>query len=164
MKKNKILKIGIITVISGIIIAGSIGLYMFNMPKRNVQDTKTDFSLSSTQIVNEYLLDNKTANEKYLAEDGDSKILQVSGKISKISEDYTGLKVVLLREDGAKAGVSCSFTTETSSQVEDLKTGDIVVIKGVIRSGASYDEDLEIYENVILEKCSLITKYYINHN
>jgi hypothetical protein len=164
MKTSKHFKTLAIIAAVGIIGAVSVVLYMVNMPQRNVQSAKVDYSVNSTQIVSEYLSDNQASNTKYLSEDGDSKILEVSGIISKISEDYNGLKVVLLKDADADAGVSCSFTTETSSQTADLKVGDIVVIKGVIRSGASYDEDLELYENVILEKCSVVTKYSINHN
>jgi hypothetical protein len=42
------------------------------------------------------------------------------------------------------------------SNNEELKIGTKVSIKGVIRSGAGYDEDLDMYEDVILEKCDLI--------
>jgi hypothetical protein len=34
--------------------------------------------------------------------------------------------------------------------------GQAITVKGVIRSGASYDEDLEMYENVILEKSDIV--------
>jgi hypothetical protein len=44
----------------------------------------------------------------------------------------------------------------TNSQVDDSLVGKEVTVKGVIRSGAAYDEDLEMYEHVILEKCSLV--------
>ncbi len=33
----------------------------------------------------------------------------------------------------------------------------MIKVKGVIRSGANYDADLEMYEHVIMEKCDLIT-------
>ena len=37
-----------------------------------------------------------------------------------------------------------------------FKIGDTVKVKGVIRSGAEYDEDLDLIENVIIEKSALI--------
>ena len=117
MKKRKIIKVAIITIALGITIAGSAAYYMFNMPHRNVQKADADFTLTTTQIVNEYLTDKMVANEKYLAADGDSKILAITGTISKISDDFNGQKVVLLKNDNDKAGVSCSFTKETNSSV-----------------------------------------------
>ncbi len=158
MKKKKIIRIGIITAVAGIVIAGAVGLYMFNMPHRDVQSTEADFSLNSSEIVAEYLADASAANNKYLAADGDSKVLEVTGTVSKISEDFDGQKVVLLKAASDKAGVSATFTPETNANAEKLQVGQSITIKGVIRSGAAYDSDLELYENVILEKSDVVTK------
>lgn len=156
MKKRKIIKAVIITVVIGIIGAGVIGYYMFNKPHRNVQNVDADYALSSSQVVTEYLTDKIAANEKYLSADGDSKILAVTGTVNKISDDFNGQKVVLLKNENDKAGVSCSFTKETNGSVAELKIGQTATIKSVIRSGASYDDDLEMFENVILEKSNLL--------
>lgn len=157
MKKKTLKVFGIITLI-GIVIAAGIAFYMFNMPHRDVQSTKTDYSLTSTQLVNEYLSNADTANEKYLQEEGDSKILAVTGTIMSISEDQNNQKVILLREKTGKAGVSCTFTEKTNNHTKSLQIGQTVTIKGVIRSGAGYDEDLDMYEDVIMEKCDLINQ------
>ena len=158
MKKKKILKIAAILIIAGVIIGGSIGLYMFNMPQRNVQTAKVDYTLTGSQIVAEYLAGKEAANKKYLSGDGNSKILVITGTVNKISDDFNGQKVVLLKETGDKAGVSAAFTEETSHNADDLQIGSTASIKGVIRSGASYDNDLGLYENVILEKCDVVKK------
>ena len=158
MKKKKILKIAALIIIAGLVIGGGTGLYMFNMPQRNVLTAKTDYSLTASQIVEEYLADKDAANNKYLSGDGNSKILVITGAVNKISEDFNGQKVVLLKETGDKAGISASFTAETSRNADGLQIGSTVSIKGVIRSGASYDSDLELYENVILEKCDVVKK------
>ncbi|MFW5762271.1 MAG: OB-fold protein [Cyclobacteriaceae bacterium] len=158
MKKKKIFKIVAIVGIAGVLIGGGIGLYMFNMPHRNVQSASADYSLKSSEIVAEYLSDKDAANQKYLAADGDSKILEVTGIIAKISEDFNGNKVLLLKEEGEAAGVSATFTAETNQNIQGLSQGQTITVKGVIRSGASYDEDLEMYEHVILEKSNVINK------
>lgn len=155
---KKIIKLGIIVVVAGVVIAGAIGFYMFNMPHRDVQSTKADFSLNSNEIVAEYLANAETANNKYLAADGESKVLEITGTVNKISENFDGQNVVLLKADSDKAGVSATFTPETNANAEKLQVGQSVIIKGVIRSGAAYDSDLELYENVILEKSDVITK------
>lgn len=158
MKRKKIIRIGLIVAVAGIVVAGAIGLYMFNMPHRDVQSAKADYSLTSSQIVAEYLSDTETANTKYLAADGDSKILEITGTVNKISDNFDGLKVVLLKAADDKAGVSATFIAETNSNAEKLLVGQSVTLKGVIRSGAAYDEDLELYENVILEKSDVVSK------
>jgi len=157
MKKKKILKIALIVIGVGILIGGSVGYYMFNKPARDVQNTKTDFSYNASEIVNEYLTDAQKANDKYLDEAGNSKVLEISGVVANISEDFNNQKVILLKAETDKAGVSCTFTQETNSSIQSVKIGDKITIKGVIRSGASFDEDLEMYENVIIEKSNIIS-------
>ncbi len=158
MKKKRIFKLLAILVISGIIIGGAVAIYLFNMPQRDIQASEVDYELTSTEIVNEYLNDFDAANQKYLALDGESKILVITGLISNISEDFNGQKVVLLKNVEDKAGVNATLTPESELQIEDLKIGDKISVKGVIRSGASYDDDLEMYENIILEKATIIEK------
>jgi len=158
MRKKKLIRIAIIVIAGGILIGGSATIYIFNMPHRDVLASEADYSLSNTQIISEYLGNSQAADNKYLSDDGDSKILEISGTISRISEDYNSQKVLLLKEEGDKAGVSATFTAETNHKVANLEIGENVTVKGVIRSGASYDEDLGFYENVILEKCDIITQ------
>lgn len=140
----------------GVLIALGVAYYMFNLPHRDVQAAQIDFRLSSTEIVNQYLADAPSANDKYLQEGGDSKILAITGKIFSIREDLNHQKVVLLKNAKEHAGVSCTFTKVAGVRVENLDIGQTITVKGVIRSGAGYDEDLGLYEDVILEKCDVI--------
>ena len=87
-----------------------------------------------------------------------SKVLEISGIVAVISEDFNHQKVVLLKSATDKAGVSASFTKETNSHTDNVKVGDKITIKGVIRSGASFDSDLGMYENVIIEKSDIVSK------
>lgn len=155
-KKKKIFKIVAILMMAGLLTGVIIILYMFNMPQRNVQNSDTDFSLTTSQLVSEYLSNAKAANDKYLAEDGDSKILEITGTVATMSENFNGQKVILLKEDTDKAGINCIFLAETGANAVNLKIGETTTIKGVIRSGAAYDEDLELYEHVILDKCDVV--------
>ncbi len=156
MAKRKFFKWLFILVITAVVVAGGIGLYLFNKPHRDVQAASIDFSISSEALVQEFLNNPSNANEKYLDETGDSKIIAVSGTVHSISKDMKEQFVLLLKTDTAKVGVSCTFTIETNSHVQKIKSGDHVTVKGVIRSGAGYDKDLELYEDVVLEKCDLI--------
>jgi cytochrome c-type biogenesis protein CcmE len=158
MKRKKIIKAVLILIVVGILTGGGVVFYMFNMPHRNVQASETDYVLNAGQLVAEYLLDPTAANEKYLDDSGDSKILEISGMVASVSVDYNSQKVVLLKTPDNKAGISCTFTQETNASLNDIKEGQHVIVKGVIRSGAAYDEDLQMYENVIMEKCDIVSK------
>lgn len=155
-KRKKLIR-KVIIAISVVAVAGlSYAGYMFFKPHRDVQSASTDFTLQASTIVAEYLANPEQANEKYLDDAGLSKILEVTGTVASITEDFNNQKVVLLKSAGDKAGVSATFTTETNISAEALKVGQTVKIKGVIRSGASYDENLEFYENVIMEKSDVV--------
>jgi RecG-like helicase len=153
MKRIKIMGL----VLLGLLIVGlGIALYLFNMPHRNVVGSNADFYLTTSTIVHEYLENPTAANAKYLNEEGESKILAVTGTVQSIDEDMNQQKVILLMEANDKAGVSCTFTQNTNKHADNIKIGQQITVKGVIRSGASYDADMELYEDVILEKCDII--------
>lgn len=156
MSKKQIFKILLALGAVGVLIGGGIALYMFNMPHRDVQAAKADYEITGSTLVAEYLDNPEQANSKYLDEEGDSKILIVSGTVADITDDLNAQKVVLLKAEGDKAGVSCTFTASTNAAAETLKTGQYVRIKGVIRSGAGFDGDLDLYEDAVLEKCDLM--------
>lgn len=155
MNRQKIIRILLYTIALMVVVAAAIAHYLFNKPHRDVAEADIDFQVSATSLVTEYLQSPATANQKYLAEDGESKILAVTGKVANIDKDLNGQSVLTLRDDAQKAGVSCTFTSSTNEQTEHISIGDIITVKGVIRSGAGYDEDLDLYEDVILEKCSI---------
>lgn len=148
-------KIFIFIILLVLIAIGYVG-YVWYMPHRNIQNTKAFATIEATALVNEFLSDSKKATNLYLDSEGESKVLIITGRIASISKDQLGQKVLVLKNPSEKMGVSCTFTIETNKQVVNLKIGDTVKIKGVIRSGAEYDEDLDLAENVIVEKSSLI--------
>ncbi len=157
-KKKKIVRIVLLTILFGAIIGGGIFLYLWNMPHIDVQAQKADFSVSSTSIVNEYLNNEKAANDKYLSDEGDSKIFIIKGTVKSKDTDMNNQVTVLLQDANDKAGVKCVFTAETNKNADALQIGQQTAIKGIIRSGAKYDGDLELYENVLLEKCDVVTE------
>ena len=152
--KSKHLRIKLLLVALAILVIGTtVVLYLYFQPHRNVQETKTDFSYPASEIVNEYIANPEAANNKFLDQEGDSKIIEVKGKVAELSTNFNGNLVVLLSDTLAPAGVSCTFLNSPSSP--SLVLGQEVIIKGVIRAGASYDSDLDMYEHVILEECAL---------
>jgi hypothetical protein len=156
MKKKKIIKIVLGVGAVGLIAALLIAIYMFNKPHRNVQEAGVDFRSSATELVAEYLNDYQASNQKYLDDEGNSKIMAVTGTVHSITKDMNNQWVVLLKSEGDKAGVSCTFSAATNDSADKLTVGQTVTIKGVIRSGAGYDADLDLYEDVIIEKSDVL--------
>ena len=69
----------------------------------------TDYSYELSTIVSEQLADPYKANQKYLEERGNSKILEVTGMVAKNSEDFKGQTLILLKTDKDKAGINSTF-------------------------------------------------------
>lgn len=156
IKKRR--KLILLTVLILALLGGSYAFYLWNMPHIDVQAQKADVTIDVSSIVNEYLKDEKKANEHYLSEEGDSKIFVVKGVVKSKDVDMNNQITVLLQGENDKAGVKCVFMASSNKNAEMLHLGQIVSIKGIIRAGAKYDSDLELYENVLLEKCDIISE------
>jgi hypothetical protein len=138
-----------------LIIIGA-GLYIFFKPHRNVQRTDAFAQLKVSDIINEFNQNSSKANAKYLSSDGNSRVLIIEGRVSNISENLAHEKVVVLKEPGAKVGVSCTFNLQTSDHVKDIKVRELIKVKGAITAGNSYDDALELYNDAILVQCDII--------
>lgn len=139
-----------------VIIAGSIGAYMWFMPHRNVQAAKADAELTVKELTTEFTTDQGKANARYLSSDGNSKILIISGRVHNISTNQIGEKVIILKDVGTKAGVSATFTLQTSKNTESIKVDDIIRIKGAITAGNNFNPDLDLYEHAVLIQCDIV--------
>jgi hypothetical protein len=155
MTKKSMKQIGLL-ILAGVVIAGSIGAYLYFKPHRDVQATNAFAELKVLDLINEFTSDAGKANAKYLASDGNSKVLIVEGRVRKISENQNGEKVIVLKDEGAKVGVSATFTKAITPNTQSIKVGDIVKIKGAITAGNRYDADLDLYEHAILVQCDIV--------
>jgi hypothetical protein len=156
MSKKIFLKTGILFITLGALTAISIGVYMWLKPHRNVQNTEAYATLQASELINEFNADAEKANARYLSSDGNSKVLIIEGTVFKKSTNQNNETVILLKDAGAKAGVSATFTSLTSTHAENVKEGDKIKIKGAITAGNSYDADLDLFEHAILVQCDIV--------
>lgn len=144
-----------ILLIAVVLLVGTIlGAYYLFEPHRDVATSDVDHYLKVGTLVDEYLKNAKTANAKYLAADGDSKIIALSGTVSRIQQSADGRTIVVLKQKNSKAGFQCLFVA--GADITGLKVEESATIKGVLRAGPGYDEDLEMFENGYLEECTLV--------
>jgi hypothetical protein len=135
----------------GAIIGLGIVIYLFNMPHRDVVGEEASIKVAATELVANFLDNEATANQKYL-----DNVVEISGTVQSVRTDSQGQAVVMLKEAGQKAAISCTFTPETSKDVEAITEGSNITIKGIVRAGAAYDADMDLYEHVVAEKCSVV--------
>ena len=116
MKKKIFIAIGLIGVIGiGIV------LYIMFKPHRDVQSSPVDYQITASALANESLKDATAANSKYLAEDGDSKIIAISGVVASMDYDFNNNLVVLLKNKEDDAGVKCTFMKSTNKMTLPAK-------------------------------------------
>ena len=156
MNKKNILKIALIVLITGVVIAGGVVYYMFNMPHRDVQSASTDYHFTVTQLVNEYVDNPSESDKKYLSEDGQSAILEIEGSVSRITENMNGDTVLMLVGEDAPAGVKCTLIPLESGNDYSIRKDDMITVKGVIRAGTYFDEDFNKYQPVVIDHCAII--------
>jgi len=156
MTKRKISKIATIIVVVALLTGSGIVYYMFNMPHRDVQSSATDYKITVTELVNEYIANPNAANQKYLKDDGLSAILEIQGTIDKISQNLNGDTTILLTSIESPAGVKCTLIPFVNDRQHSIKEDDQVTVKGVIRAGTYFDEDFQRYEPVVMDQCAII--------
>jgi hypothetical protein len=92
------------------------------------------------QLVKEFETDEAEANLAY-----NDKVISVSGKIIKANlNDST--RDLLLAGESSMAGVLCQFESAYSKQLEKMKVGDFVQVKGVCTG---------VLMDVVLTRCVL---------
>lgn len=146
---KKTVKYGLIIAGIGFAAAVAVFLYMYNMPHRNIQEEEVRFTMGADEFTQEFMSNPVESNAKYL-----DQVVVIEGIIGEKSQDQLNQQVITFKTE--KAGINCTFTAETNSNAEKLNEGYKVKIKGVVRLGASYDEDLDMTEYAILEKCDII--------
>lgn len=156
MSKKRFRKIGIILILAGVLTAVSIGIYMWLKPHRDVKNTDAYDTLKVSELINEFTTDTEKANAKYLSSDGNSKVLIIEGPVHSISTNQNEEKVVLLKDASANAGVSATFSVESSKNIGNIKVGDNIKVKGAITAGNLYDADLDLYEHAILIQSDIV--------
>lgn len=113
--------------IIGLIILGSAfayGYYLFHKPHQGISSKVADFKISSTELFNEYNLDESAANKKYLG-----KIVSVHGRVADKAYDAQGTMSLIL-EGGEMAGVGCQFDKSVQNEINKMKKGQAIKVKG----------------------------------
>lgn len=154
MANRNFIKVAAWIALAVILGAVAFGVYLWNMPHRNVQQSGVFAEMQVNDLLNEFEKNADAANKKYLSSDGNSKVLVVGGRIFSVSTNLNNQQVILLKENGAKVGVRCTLISATDAN--QLKVGDYIKIKGAITAGNRYDADLDLYEDALLTDCAIV--------
>ncbi|MBK9591510.1 MAG: hypothetical protein IPO32_08375 [Crocinitomicaceae bacterium] len=135
-----------------ILLGAGIGLDIWFQPHRDVKSAPVFAEFGVDDFTSEFIDRPLEAKEKYLAEDGDSKIVTMTGKIASIETNLKGETVIELRGKREEAGARFTLMADQKEKASALSVGDSTKITGVVSAGAVYDEDFGRYLNAILEQ------------
>ena len=105
--------------------AFSYGYYLFHKPHQGVANKEAAYTMESRQLFNEFDQNESMANKKYLG-----KVVCVSGRVADKAVDAKG-SFSLILEGGEMAGVGCQFDKSVLKEVETIKKGQVIKVKGV---------------------------------
>lgn len=117
-------------------------LTVWNAPKASVKSTPADFTLSATELFQEYSENQSVADKKFI-----NQVMEVKGAIFEISQDQQGATVFLLTTGEKEAGVLCTMELGESKKVKGKKVGDTITVKGHCTG---------MLMEVVLNRCTLV--------
>src|ERR1044072_762183 len=106
-----------------LLILGGIGygLYVWNMPARDVTNEK-GIEITASAIFDSFSADEGKANSRYL-----NKAVQVTGEITEVKKNQAGQVVVYLKSGDPMFGVNCTFKKDPGP----LQKNNVITFKGV---------------------------------
>jgi hypothetical protein len=123
------------------VIGGGFGYYMWNKPHAEIG--KPDFTTTATELAAEFTADEAKATEKYVGSMDKMIVVQVSGTVSSVENDTSGVSIALETGDPMN-GVSCVLDKFTKQAKTDYKAGDVVTLKGICTGKLS---------DVVIDRC-----------
>lgn len=149
--KNPFVKYVLIAISFCFVIGIGVVTYVFNKPQRNVADEKPAYTVTATEIFNEFTTNEALANQKYLS--GKSgKIIQISGSVSEIiAQADTALTISIKDNEMVEGGILCSIDKNEIAKAAEFKIGDKVVLKGECTGYVDLTGEVTFSKCVILE-------------
>jgi hypothetical protein len=100
------------------------GYYLYHKPRAGVASARADAVLKAEDLYAAFLKNEQAATTQY-----QDKVVEVSGTITDLEEDATGLRSVLLSAGSQPGGVNCSMVAGEGKK-NKLEKGSSVRIKG----------------------------------
>lgn len=134
MKRKKIIRYILLFVL---VVGAVAAIYIYKEYNRKHKDTarvKADFSLTTTELLNEFAANEKASGEKYM-----DKVLRVEGAVKDIIKDEKGFYTIALGDTASMSSVRCSIDSTHTSEVVNLQKGTRLALKGIC-TGYTADE------------------------
>ena len=126
-----------------VIVIVIVGYNIWNKPHLNV---KNAIAIKTTAI---NLYSDLSKNDSMSKSNYLNKVLEVSGKITRISLNQQHQQIVLLKTNVLGGSVNCTM----EENVNYIKVGDSIVLKGICSGYIGGDQDMGFPGDVYLTRC-----------
>lgn len=140
-RKRVILLLILCVIISGV----WYGLNEYNRKPADLLYKKPDFTVTVSDLINEFESDDKTAGSKY-----SDKVLAVKGILKEILHSTEGYAMVVLSRGESMSSVRCSVNEKYKETVKNLDPGQVITVKGAF---TGFDHDDLLGSDVFLNRC-----------
>lgn len=150
MKRRK--RIATIMLVA-LLVLGAAVLYVFKEYNRSHKDTwelKPDYSITATDLLKEFEMDESAANKKYW-----DKVILVDGMVKGLSKDDRGIYSVTLGDTTSMSSVRCNMDSIHNKEAAGIKNGSKIAMKGIC---TGYNADELLGSDVILVRCVVNAK------
>lgn len=135
-----------------ILLGSGFGLDMWFAPHRDVRTAPVFEEFDVDDFTSEFITDYQHATEKYLSDDGDSKIVTMTGTIAEIDTNLNDEIVIELSGEKTEAAARFTLAYDQMDKAKNLKPGDQTKLTGVVSCGAYFDPDFNRYIDAVLEQ------------
>jgi hypothetical protein len=124
-------------------IAIIIGYRLWNEPHRNIKNA-TGVKTTASALYSDLTKDSVTMKSKFV-----NKIVEVSGEVKQVFKNQNSQQIILLKTNLEDGSVNCTM----EENINNIKPGDKVVIKGICSGYIGGDLDLDLPGDVFLTRC-----------
>ncbi len=117
----------LLIVIGVVGIASALYIYftIYNKPHRSIADEKPTYTITATDLYNDYSKDEKMGDKKYL-----NQLIEIHGTVSAVSHNPDGETTIEFKEEDNMGGVIISLDSTYYHQ-EPLSIGESIHVKGI---------------------------------
>ncbi len=101
------------------------GYYLYHKPRAGVAAASADAALTAASLYTAFLQNEQAATGKYLG-----KVIEVTGTVTELDKDASGMRSVLLSAGNVPGGVNCSLAPATGQSLPRLEKGATIRVKG----------------------------------
>ena len=141
-----LLKTGLILAVLGLVTAALVWKYYVNKPHDDIEKAAPDYSLTATEIWNEYTSDYRTADSLYTG-----KVIELTGLLNRTDKsDSLGYAIFVMEVDSmyGNKSVRCEMLHKYNDEIIAFATGKTIKIKGFC---TGFDET-----DIKFNKCSIV--------